>query len=140
MIIGGGIFSLREIMHTLSANSAQERSRNSVLHLSDPGPWDALICSSTAGKKIVKGSLEDQDNDLRWRHGATRLERPQLPVISLEVAPPRRPQWKIQNHEDDIAEMTKTSHSQPGLFSLSTVLICSLSFKQPGIRDLCRST
>ena len=80
MIIGGGIFSLREIMHTLSANSAQERSRNSVLHLSDPGPWDALICSSTAGKKIVKGSLEDQDNDLRWHHGATRLERPQLPV------------------------------------------------------------
>jgi len=85
MLYGDGSISLVGIMHTLSSNGVQKAM--SELSSAPIRPWDALICTSTAGKKVVEGFLDRQENYLRWRHGATRFERPQLPVIPLGIDP-----------------------------------------------------
>jgi len=85
MLYGDGSISLLGIMHTLSANAVQKTM--SEFSSAPIRPWDALICTSTAGKKVVEGFLERQETYLRWRHGARRFERPQLPVIPLGIDP-----------------------------------------------------
>ena len=81
MPYGDGSFSLLGIIHTLSANNVQktlsEFSSAPLRH------WDALICTSSAGKKVVEGFLERQESYLRWRHGATSFERPHLYRIAV---------------------------------------------------------
>jgi len=85
MLYGDGSISLLGIMHTLSGNSIQKAM--SEFSSAPIRPWDALICTSTSGKKVVEGFLERQEAYLRWRHGARRFERPQLPVIPLGIDP-----------------------------------------------------
>ena len=85
MLYGDGAFSLLGIMHTLSAHSVQRAL--SEISSAPIRPWDALICTSTAGKKVVEGFLDRQENYLRWRHGAVNFERPQLPIIPLGIDP-----------------------------------------------------
>ena len=85
MVYGDGSISLLGIMHTLSGNGIQKGL--SEFSSAPIRPWDALICTSTAGKKVVEGFLERQENFLRWRHGASRFERPQLPIIPLGIDP-----------------------------------------------------
>ena len=85
MMYGDGTISLLGIMHTLSGNSIQKAM--SEFSSAPIRPWDALICTSRAGKKVVEGFLERQEEYLRWRHGATRFERPQLPIIPLGINP-----------------------------------------------------
>ena len=85
MIHGDAEISLLGLMHTLSSTSIQKQfSSFSSAPIRD---WDALICTSRAGKKVVEGFFERQENYLRWRHGATRFERPQLPLIPLGIDP-----------------------------------------------------
>ena len=52
-------------------------------------PWDALICSSTAGRSVVEAVLKSREEALAERSGgiASRLKasRPQLPVIPLPL-------------------------------------------------------
>ena len=85
MIYGDGEISLMGVMHTLSSTSIQkEFSQFSSAPIRN---WDALICTSRAGRKVVEGFLERQEDYLRWRHGATRFERPQLPLIPLGIDP-----------------------------------------------------
>lgn len=48
-------------------------------------PWDALICTSTAVLRTVERILDLYGRWLRQRLGATRLPRPQLPVIPLGI-------------------------------------------------------
>ena len=54
-------------------------------------PWDALICSSCAGKDAVEEVLDAREEQLQWRTGvsAARLrgQRPNLPVIPLPLPP-----------------------------------------------------
>jgi len=85
MPYGDGSISLLGIIHTLSANSVQKVL--SEFSSAPIRPWDALVCTSTAGKKVVEGFLERQENYLRWRHGAVNFERPQLPIIPLGIDP-----------------------------------------------------
>lgn len=47
--------------------------------------WDAVICTSTAGRDAVRQVLEQTAESLRERVGATRFTLPQLPVIPLGV-------------------------------------------------------
>lgn len=81
MIHGDGEISLLGVMHTLSGNSIQKAL--SEFSSAPIRSWDALVCTSRAGHKVVEGFLERQEDYLRWRHGARRFERPQLPLIPL---------------------------------------------------------
>ncbi len=48
--------------------------------------WDALICTSTAVKRVVETLLSDQEAYFRSRFGdGVRFTRPQLPIIPLGV-------------------------------------------------------
>ncbi len=85
MLYGDGSISLLGIMHTLSGNNIQKAL--SEFSSAPIRPWDALICTSRAGKHVVEGFLDRQEDYLRWRHGARRFERPQLPIIPLGIDP-----------------------------------------------------
>lgn len=85
MLYGDGTISLVGIMHTLSSNDIQKAL--SEFSSAPIRPWDSLICTSRAGKKVVEGFLDRQEDYLRWRHGARRFERPQLPIIPLGIDP-----------------------------------------------------
>ena len=54
-------------------------------------PWDALICSSFAGRDAVEQVLDAREEQLQWRTGAAaarlRAQRPNLPVIPLPLPP-----------------------------------------------------
>ena len=82
--LGAHSFSLIGQIHTLSTNAV-------LAHLealaSEPiQPWDALICTSSAGKAVVERVLADREVQLQQRFGCqTPLPRPQLPVIPLPV-------------------------------------------------------
>ena len=85
--VGPSAFSLIGQIHTLSTPAA-------LAHLQDlvgepVQPWDALICSSTAGRSVVEAVLRSREDALAKRSGgdAERLRalRPQLPVIPLPL-------------------------------------------------------
>ena len=52
-------------------------------------PWDAVICSSRAGRDAVQQVLESREEQIQWRTGAAskrlRSQRPLLPVIPLPL-------------------------------------------------------
>ena len=82
--IGAHRFSLIGQIHTLSTPAAQQMLEMMV---SEPvQPWDALICSSEAGRRVVEALLHDREALLQRRFQSnSRPERPQLPVIPLPV-------------------------------------------------------
>ncbi len=84
---GAAAFSLIGQIHTLSTPAAQALIQDLV---SEPvQPWDALICTSTAGRAVVQALIEDRQQQLLARTGgdAQRLrgQQPQLPVIPLPL-------------------------------------------------------
>jgi len=82
--IGSKHFSLIGQIHTLNTPA-------SLAHLeslaSEPiHPWDALICTSTAGRAVVEAVLANREAQLQQRFGTTQaLPRPLLPVIPLPI-------------------------------------------------------
>lgn len=82
--IGSEQFSLIGQIHTLNTPA-------SLAHLealaTDPiQPWDALICTSTAGRAVVEAVLNNRETELQERLGTNQpLPRPQLPVIPLPI-------------------------------------------------------
>jgi glycosyltransferase involved in cell wall biosynthesis len=80
---GPGSWSLCGVNHTLSS----ARSMDAVTEwLTAPlQPWDAMICTSTASREVIRKLLERQAEYLSQRLGATRFVTPQLPVIPLGV-------------------------------------------------------
>jgi starch synthase len=85
--VGPAAFSLIGQIHTLSTPSALAHLQDLV---TEPvQPWDALICSSTAGRAVVQGILEDRERQLLERCGGGGRQlashRPQLPVIPLPL-------------------------------------------------------
>jgi starch synthase len=85
MPCGDGQFSLVGLVHTLCSRPVQWGLGQ--FSTAPVRPWDALICTSSAARKVVEGFLERQETWLGQRIGATRFERPQLPVIPLGVHP-----------------------------------------------------
>lgn len=80
---GDRAWSLCGVIHTLSSAGAMDDIAS--LLIAPVRAWDALICTSEAGKDVVLRLLETQREYLAWRLGATRVELPQLPVIPLGV-------------------------------------------------------
>ena len=85
--VGASAFSLIGQIHTLSTPAALSHLQDLV---SEPvQPWDALICSSTAGRSVVEAVLNSREKALAERSGGDmarlRASRPQLPVIPLPL-------------------------------------------------------
>ena len=82
--VGAGRFSLIGQIHTLNTPAALchlEAISSEPIH-----PWDALICTSKAGRAVVECVLADREHQLQQRFGChIPLPRPQLPVIPLPV-------------------------------------------------------
>ena len=85
--VGASAFSLIGQIHTLSTPAALTHLQDLV---SEPvQAWDALICSSTAGRSVVEVVLNSREEALAERSGGDtsrlRASRPQLPVIPLPL-------------------------------------------------------
>lgn len=80
--------SLVGVIHTL-CSEAVLRSL-SALVTADLHPWDALVCTSTAGRAVVEEAIAATVESLRRRFGAPSLAPaglPLLPVIPLAIDP-----------------------------------------------------
>ena len=82
---GADAFSLIGQIHTISTPTALGFLQDL---LTDPvQSWDALVCSSTAGRDVVQEVLDVREQQLLERLGvansAVSVPRPQLPVIPL---------------------------------------------------------
>ena len=80
---GHQAFSLVGQIHTLSTTAVM--TMLDALVVEPVQEWDALICSSTAGRDVVERLMEDRREQLRRRCGATHFPSPQLPVIPLPL-------------------------------------------------------
>jgi starch synthase len=80
---GHGGWSLCGITHTLCSAGAMDAIVDLVT--APTQPWDALICTSTAGRSAVQQMLQAQADYLSWRLGARRVVLPRLPIIPLGV-------------------------------------------------------
>lgn len=94
-------WSLIGITHTISTDRAMNRIAE--LLLAPIQPWDALICTSHAVKKVVQTLFEQQASYLQDRLGATACTGPELPVIPLGVDcaalapdPAARVRWRAE--------------------------------------------
>ena len=87
--VGSAAFSLIGQIHTLSTPAALGHLQDLV---TEPvQPWDALICSSRAGRDAVLQVLEAREDQLLSRTGGSKArlrgKRPKLPVIPLPLPP-----------------------------------------------------
>ena len=84
---GATACSLVGQIHTIS--SAASLSLLEALVTEPVEPWDALVCSSTAGRDVVVSLMNDREDQLCRRAGCDvaqlRQRRPQLPVIPLPI-------------------------------------------------------
>jgi len=94
-------WSLVGITHTISSHRAMDAM--AAMLVAPIEPWDALICTSRAVKKVAQMLMEQQAVYLRERMGATRCTGPELPVIPLgvdcaplEADPAARARWRAE--------------------------------------------
>ena len=82
-ISGARAWSMCGLTHTLSSKAAM----SCVLPLLHAPlySWDALICTSTVARDVLRQGLETEIEHLRSRFGATAFTLPQLPHIPLGV-------------------------------------------------------
>jgi len=80
---GDAAFSIIGIIHTLCTVDVQEAIGQ--FHTSPLRHWDALICTSTAGKKAIENLLSRQEEWLKKQKKCTYFERPQMPIIPLGI-------------------------------------------------------
>jgi alpha-maltose-1-phosphate synthase len=81
--VGERAFSITGVIHTIATHAVM--TTLTELLTAPVRSWDALVCTSHAGRAAVNEVLQAQAEHLRWRLGATRFEWPQLPVIPLGV-------------------------------------------------------
>jgi starch synthase len=80
-------FSLSGVIHTLCSNRvllALEQLLDAPVY-----PWDALICTSSAGKRVVEAAMAARHEQLQQRFGMAlpKPAGPELPVIPLAIDP-----------------------------------------------------
>ena len=80
---GGTAYSLTGVTHTIAETYIMDEI--SSLLLAPIEPWDALICTSSAGQKAVETLLEAVAAYFQERFGATRIAPAQLVTIPLGV-------------------------------------------------------
>lgn len=76
-------YSLCGVTHTLASQSVLSsitRLLSAPLY-----PWDAVICTSSVAKSLLRKVLDAEADHIKSRFGATRIVEPQLPVIPLGV-------------------------------------------------------
>lgn len=76
-------YSLIGVTHTLSSTGAMDQIGRMVL--APYQPWDALICTSQAALDVVERLFAAHGAWAEAHLGATRIQRPQTPVIPLGV-------------------------------------------------------
>jgi glycosyltransferase involved in cell wall biosynthesis len=81
---GPDAYCLTGVTHTLSSSRSLEAL---AALLSAPlEAWDAVICTSTAARKVIDEVMAAETDYLRWKFGPeTRISTPQFPVIPLGV-------------------------------------------------------
>ena len=103
-------FSLCGITHTTATGVVMDAIAD--FSVSPIQVWDALICTSQSVHRMVCSLLEDQNNYLRERLGASTFVSPQMPVIPLGIdcsafapSPTSRQAWRsrLGIDEEDIA-------------------------------------
>jgi glycosyltransferase involved in cell wall biosynthesis len=80
---GGHAYSITGVTHTIAETMILDELAH--LLLAPVEPWDALICTSDAGRKAVEALLEGVAGYLHERLGATRIPPAQLVTIPLGV-------------------------------------------------------
>ena len=104
---GSTAYSLTGVTHTIAETYIMDEI--SALLLAPIEPWDALVCTSEAGRKAVETLLEAVAGYLQDRFGATRIAPAQLVTIPLGVHasdfrqdPAARAKWRgrLQIPED----------------------------------------
>lgn len=81
--VGRSRYSLCGVIHSLVSSETLELIAS--LTTAPIAEWDALICTSRAGRAVVEEVLSHRERWLSERVGATRFVRPELPVIPLGV-------------------------------------------------------
>lgn len=76
-------YSLLGITHTTATHSVMDSIGN--LLVAPIEPWDAVVCTSIAVRRTYEAVLGHWEEYLTSRLGATRLPRPELPIIPLGV-------------------------------------------------------
>jgi glycosyltransferase involved in cell wall biosynthesis len=79
-------FSLTGVIHTICSQSVLESMERLVT--APLQPWDALVCTSTAGRAVVQTAMGHHHEALQRRFGVVlpQPSGPQLPLIPLAVA------------------------------------------------------
>lgn len=80
---GGTAYSLTGVTHTIAETYIMDEI--SAMLLAPVEPWDALVCTSEAGRKAVEVLLEGVADYIQERFGATRIAPAQLVTIPLGV-------------------------------------------------------
>ena len=78
-------YSLVGVTHTTATPPVMEMITS--LCTTPIQPWDALVCTSNSVLHMVTSMFDDEAAFLHERFGATRMPRPQFPVIPLGVHP-----------------------------------------------------
>lgn len=81
--VGQRLFSVTGITHTTASAGAMDWI--SGLLSAPVQNWDALICTSSVVRDTIELVLDQQQDYLSARMGATQFTRPQLPIIPLGV-------------------------------------------------------
>ncbi len=80
---GRANYSISGVIHTLASGETLDMIAGLT---TDPvAEWDALVCTSRAGRAVVVDVIEQRERWLSERVGANRFVRPELPVIPLGV-------------------------------------------------------
>ncbi len=81
--MGSAAYSLTGVTHTIAETYIMDEI--GALLLAPVEPWDALVCTSQAGRKAVETLLEGVATYIQERFGATRIAPVQLVTIPLGV-------------------------------------------------------
>ena len=76
-------YSLCGVTHTLSSHNVY--TTISQLMRAPLYPWDALICTSSVARNVIRQLFDAEAEHLRAQFGATRITEPQLATIPLGV-------------------------------------------------------
>jgi len=81
--VGRAAYSLSGVIHTLASGPTLDLIAGLA---TDPiADWDALVCTSHAGRSVVVNLLDAAEQWLAERVGARHFVRPELPIIPLGV-------------------------------------------------------
>jgi glycosyltransferase involved in cell wall biosynthesis len=82
-LVSDDAYAICGVTHTISSREVLDGVAE--LPVAPVKPWDALICTSISVHKALSAVLDNVEDNLRQRLGATKFTRPLMPVIPLGV-------------------------------------------------------